>query len=93
MVGRDAAAGRHHGGVGAAASVGGKGHRAAEADYSIPEATLVMEPGMAFTVEPMITIGSYWAMWRNGWTAVSADGGRSAQFEQTVLVTGDGVRC
>lgn len=50
-----------------------------------------IEPGMIFTVEPMINAGT----WRHkvlddGWTAVTADGQRSAQFEHTLLVTEDG---
>ncbi len=56
--------------------------------YYTPEAATVMEPGMIFTVEPMITLGSWREkMWDNGWTAVTADGRRSAQFEHTLLVT------
>jgi methionyl aminopeptidase len=51
-----------------------------------------MEPGMTFTIEPMINAGGWKEkMWDNGWTAVTADGGRSAQFEHTLLVTDDGV--
>jgi len=49
-------------------------------------------PGMAFTIEPMINLGD----WRcnvlgDGWTAVTADGALSAQFEHTVVVTENGV--
>jgi methionyl aminopeptidase len=51
----------------------------------------VMEPGLTFTIEPMITEGSWQdALWNDGWTAVTADGLRSAQFEHTVVVTPDG---
>ena len=40
----------------------------------------------------MITLGSWrHVMWDDGWTAVTADGRRTAQFEHTVLVTDDGV--
>ena len=45
-----------------------------------------------FTIEPMICEGfadPY--MWPDDWTATTADGGRSAQFEHTLLVTEDGV--
>jgi methionyl aminopeptidase len=51
----------------------------------------IMEPGMTFTVEPMITEG-HWAddLWDDGWTAVTADRMRSAQFEHTLCVTEDG---
>jgi len=54
--------------------------------------TTVMEPGMVFTIEPMITMGSVQpVIWSDGWTAATADGSRTAQFEHTVLVTDDGV--
>ena len=59
--------------------------------YFTPDARTVMQPGMIFTVEPMITLGTWREkMWDNGWTAVTADGRRSAQFEHTVLVTDGG---
>ncbi|MDQ2728092.1 MAG: type I methionyl aminopeptidase [Actinomycetota bacterium] len=59
--------------------------------YYTPEASTVMEPGMVFTIEPMITVGSWREkMWDNGWTAVTVDGSRTAQFEHTLLVTEDG---
>ena len=60
--------------------------------YDEPRATARVEPGMTFTVEPMINAGGWRAkMWDDGWTAVTADGSRSAQFEHTLLVTDDGV--
>jgi methionyl aminopeptidase len=60
--------------------------------YFEPRADTVMEPGMVFTIEPMITIGDIRPeIWDDGWTAVTADGSRSAQFEHTVLVTDSGV--
>jgi methionyl aminopeptidase len=60
--------------------------------YDDPSATLVLEPGMTFTIEPMLTLGTYqWDMWADGWTVVTADRRRSAQFEHTVLVTDSGV--
>jgi methionyl aminopeptidase len=56
-----------------------------------PSADTVMEPGMTFTIEPMITMGTWQhRMWEDGWTAVTADGRRTAQFEHTVLVTDEG---
>jgi methionyl aminopeptidase len=59
--------------------------------YFVPEASTIMQPGMTFTIEPMITIGTWREkMWDNGWTAVTVDGKRSAQFEHTILVTDDG---
>ncbi len=59
--------------------------------YYDPEAATVMEPGMTFTIEPMISAGTWREkMWDNGWTAVTADGRRSAQFEHTLVVTDTG---
>jgi methionyl aminopeptidase len=53
-----------------------------------PDQRLVMQPGMVFTIEPMINAGTHRAvLWDDGWTAVTADLARSAQFEHTVLVT------
>jgi methionyl aminopeptidase len=50
-----------------------------------------MAPGMTFTVEPMITEGTWEdRLWDDGWTAVTDDGKRSAQFEHTLLVTEGG---
>jgi methionyl aminopeptidase len=57
-----------------------------------PSESRRMEPGMAFTIEPMINAGTFRAVaWDDGWTAVSADLSRSAQFEHTVLITEHGV--
>jgi methionyl aminopeptidase len=52
----------------------------------------LIEPGMTFTVEPMINLG-HWKteILEDGWTAVTIDGSLSAQFEHTLLVTEDGV--
>ena len=48
----------------------------------------VMEPGMTFTIEPMLTLGTYeWDMWDDGWTVVTKDRSWTAQFEHTILVT------
>jgi len=59
--------------------------------YYDPRARTVMEPGMVFTIEPMITVGDWrHRMWKDDWTAVTVDGRRSAQFEHTILVTDDG---
>jgi methionyl aminopeptidase len=50
-----------------------------------------LAPGMVFTVEPMINLGQHrLRILDDKWTAVTADGSLSAQFEQTVLVTEDG---
>ncbi|XP_059633953.1 methionine aminopeptidase 1A [Cornus florida] len=60
--------------------------------YGRNKAVGVMKAGQTFTIEPMINAG-VWRdrMWPDGWTAVTADGKRSAQFEHTLLVTGTGV--
>ena len=60
--------------------------------YEEPSATTRIEPGMTFTVEPMLNLGAWQhTMWNDGWTAVSIDLSDSAQFEHTVLVREDGV--
>ncbi len=60
--------------------------------YYTPRAKLRMETGMTFTIEPMITEGDHREeIWDDGWTAVTVDRKRSAQFEHTVLVTRSGV--
>jgi methionyl aminopeptidase len=59
--------------------------------FDDPNATTVMEPGMTFTIEPMLNLGTHeWNMWDDGWTVVTKDGRRSAQFEHTILVTDTG---
>ena len=52
---------------------------------------IVMEPGMLFTIEPMINLGkSHVKVLADGWTAVTRDRELSAQFEHTVGVTETG---
>jgi len=59
--------------------------------YDDPRASTVIEPGMTFTIEPMITMGAWQhQLWGDGWTAVTVDRQRTAQFEHTLLVTDDG---
>jgi methionyl aminopeptidase len=59
--------------------------------YYEPRSRTVLEEGMVFTVEPMLTMGSpEHVVWSDGWTAVTTDGQRAAQFEHTILVTRDG---
>ncbi|MFK5689841.1 type I methionyl aminopeptidase [Ornithinimicrobium sp. LYQ92] len=56
-----------------------------------PEYATVIEPGMTFTIEPMLNLGTpEWHEWEDGWTVVTADGAPSAQFEHTILITEDG---
>ena len=55
------------------------------------QAVGVMKEGQTFTIEPMVSLGTYRDVtWPDGWTAVTADGRRSAQFEHTLVVTADG---
>ncbi|WP_157439514.1 type I methionyl aminopeptidase [Aeromicrobium sp. Root344] len=59
--------------------------------YDDPSYDTVIEKGMTFTIEPMLTLGSVeWDMWDDGWTATTQDKSRTAQFEHTLLVTADG---
>ena len=59
--------------------------------YYDPRATTRLEPGMTFTIEPMITAGAWeHRMWDDNWTAVTVDLKRTAQFEHTLLVTDEG---
>ncbi len=51
----------------------------------------VIEPGMVFTVEPMLCAGQQANHeWNDGWTVVTNDGSWVAQFEHTILITADG---
>jgi methionyl aminopeptidase len=60
--------------------------------YDEPGVSTVLEPGMTFTVEPMITLGTIdYDIWSDGWTVTTKDKQRTAQFEHTLLVTADGV--
>jgi methionyl aminopeptidase len=59
--------------------------------YYEPRLITTMEPGMTFTIEPMITVGAHeHHLWPDQWTAVTIDRKRTAQFEHTILVTDDG---
>jgi methionyl aminopeptidase len=59
--------------------------------YDEPTLTTVLEPGMTFTIEPMLTLGDYHSdVWEDGWTVVTKDRSRCAQFEQTLVVTETG---
>lgn len=60
--------------------------------YDDPNFDMVLETGMTFTIEPMLTLGTIeYDVWDDGWTVVTADRRRTAQFEHTVLVTDSGV--
>jgi methionyl aminopeptidase len=56
--------------------------------YDDPAFDWLIEPGMTFTIEPMLTLGDIdYEMWEDGWTVVTRDRSRSAQFEHTLVVT------
>jgi methionyl aminopeptidase len=59
--------------------------------YDNPRATTLLEPGMTFTIEPMLTLGGTdWHMWDDEWTVLTDDGSWVAQWEHTIAVTDDG---
>ena len=52
---------------------------------------LRLKEGMAITIEPMVTTGTWrMKMDDNGWTARTQDGGYCAQYEHSLIVTADG---
>lgn len=52
---------------------------------------IILEPGMTFTIEPMINVGKrHVKLMKDGWTVVAKDRALSAQWEHTILVTDDG---
>jgi methionyl aminopeptidase len=59
--------------------------------YDEPAYDTIIETGMTFTIEPMLTLGTIdYEVWDDGWTVVTADRRRTAQFEHTLLVTDSG---
>lgn len=62
--------------------------------YIRNEKTMIMTPGMVFTIEPMINAGTYEVDFdeEDGWTVTTSDGKNSAQFEHTILVTETGYK-
>jgi methionyl aminopeptidase len=58
---------------------------------SAPQFNDVMVPGMVFTIEPMLTLGTHeWEMWPDNWTVVTRDRSLTAQFEHTIVVRDSG---
>ncbi|RXZ50103.1 type I methionyl aminopeptidase [Agromyces binzhouensis] len=56
--------------------------------FDDPAATAVLEAGMVFTIEPMLTLGTTeWDVWADDWTVVTRDRSLTAQFEHTLVVT------
>lgn len=62
------------------------------AHFNNPSETRILEPGMFFTVEPMINAGTYHTKLNaiDGWTVTTKDRELSAQFEHTIGVTETG---
>lgn len=59
--------------------------------YGVPGTGPVLEPGMIFTIEPMINAGkAATSVLSDGWTVVTRDRSLSAQWEHTVAVTESG---
>ena len=59
--------------------------------FDDPDVNVIMEEGMTFTIEPMLTLGTIsYDIWPDGWTAVTRDRRRTAQFEHTLAVTAGG---
>jgi methionyl aminopeptidase len=60
-------------------------------NWPAPEADLVLEPGLVFTIEPMVGAGSpKLRLASDGWTVRTADGSRSAHAEHTIMVADGG---
>lgn len=84
-------------GLGVVPDYGGHGigavfHAAPHVNHTLNQPDgLILEPGMTFTVEPMITAGSpLHHTWSDGWTVAARDLLPAAQFEHTVVVSTDG---
>ena len=59
--------------------------------YGSPGTGLMLEPGMTFTIEPMVNVGKrHTKLLPDGWTVVTKDHSLSAQWEHTILVTETG---
>ena len=59
--------------------------------YDDPRMDTPLEVGMTFTIEPMITLGTYdYDIWDDGWTVLTKDRQWTAQFEHTIVVTTTG---
>jgi len=59
--------------------------------YGKPDTGIILEPGMTFTIEPMVNAGKRQVkLLPDGWTVVTKDRSLSAQWEHTLAVTEDG---
>jgi len=80
-------------GIGTAFHTGLIVHHYDTGDSEEGRPAVLLEPGMTFTIEPMITLGTAdFTIWDDDWTVVTADRLASAQFEHTVAVTEDGAK-
>jgi methionyl aminopeptidase len=71
--------------------IGLRFHEAPEVQHHYNRSQIPLAPGMTFTIEPMINAGVREAVFdTNQWTARTADGKPSAQWEHTVLITENG---
>jgi methionyl aminopeptidase len=73
----------------------GIGHTIHEAPevphYGLPNKGPRLKEGMVITIEPMVNVGTYKSVRDpNGWTASTADGKYSAQYEHTIAITSNG---
>ena len=60
--------------------------------YGTPGTGEILQPGMTFTIEPMINLGKYHTrLLTDNWTVITKDRSLSAQWEHTLLVTDNGV--
>lgn len=60
--------------------------------HTVNDSEVVMEPGMVFTIEPVVTRSkeTEFVMWPDGWTVATKDGKKTVQFEHTILITDTG---
>lgn len=59
--------------------------------FGTPNTGIILEPGMTFTIEPMVNAGKrHVKLLNDGWTVVTKDRSLSAQWEHTLLVTDEG---
>lgn len=72
--------------------IGKKMHEEPEIlNYGKPSTGPVIQPGMAFAIEPMITMGDFKVyVLKDGWTVKTVDKSLAAHVEDTVIVTEDG---
>jgi len=72
--------------------IGTKFHQPPQIEHiGYPKTGVLIRPGMFFTVEPMINLGSkYTKLLNDGWTVITKDYKYSAQFEHTIGITENG---